>query len=199
MMRISVTDLDSFRYFQESDMTLDEFLARLRREEPPTQAMLAGRALHKALELLQGDFDVPVMECDGHTFIFDAEIEMTLPRVRELKGEMQVSTPYGMATLVGVVDGIDGLTVRDYKLTERFDAERYIDSTQWRAYLTMFAADAFDYEVFIGREVGDKRYAISDHQRLRVNRYAGMEDEVKRAVCEFAGFLAQYVPERIAA
>jgi hypothetical protein len=50
-----------------------------------------------------------------------------------------------------VIDGSDG-AIYDHKLTERFDAERYADSYQWRCYLLMFGARKFVYNVFEGRE-----------------------------------------------
>lgn len=198
-MRISVTDLDSWRYYKASeDMDIEALLRRLRKEEPPTQAMLAGRALHKVLEHAEVG-DLPTASAEGFTFKFLADCAIPLLPVRELKGEMEIATPYGVATLVGVVDGADG-GVHDYKLTERFDAERYAESYQWRCYLTMFKARRFTYQVFEGRE-GDapNEWLIHGFHPFTLYAYEGMERDVRREVSELAGFIADYVPEKAAA
>ena len=53
-LRISVTDIDQWRYWQESeDMDLSELLKRLRRQGDATEAMAVGTALHRALELAE--------------------------------------------------------------------------------------------------------------------------------------------------
>lgn len=195
MIRMSVTEIDSWRYFKASDgMSLEDLLRRLRKEEPPTQAMLAGRALHKVLEHIT-EGDIACADADGFSFKFVAECSVPLLPVRELKGEVEIPTPSGPVTLVGVVDGIDG-AVYDHKLTERFDAERYAESYQWRCYLTMFGAKKFVYNVFEGRE-GDKanEWVIHGFHEFPLYAYAGMREDVEREVAEFAQFKVMYADE----
>lgn len=201
-MRLSVTEIDSWRYYKANeDVTLDDLLARLRKEAPPTTAMLAGSAWHKALELMEWDeeaADAEVISVDGFTFRIAADIELNLPEVTELKGEMELDTPSGPVTLVGVVDGIDAHGIRDYKLSGRFDAERYMDSFQWRCYLLMFDAQRFAYEVFTARE--DDRsgeWLITAYDQLPFYAYPGLADDVQREVEAFAAFVAEYLPERV--
>lgn len=192
---MSVTELDSWRYFKESeDMTAEDLLRRLRKEEPPTQDMLAGRALHKVLEhISEGEF--ACAEAEGFRFKFLAECEVSALPVRELKGEVQIETPSGTVTLVGVIDGIDG-GIHDHKLTARFDAERYADSYQWRCYLTMFGAKRFTYNVFEGRE-GDSpnEWVIHGFHPFTLYAYDGMRGEVEREVAELAAFKVVYADE----
>jgi hypothetical protein len=198
-VRLSVTDLDSWRYYKASeDMDVEALLRRLRKQEPPTQPMLAGRALHKVLEHIQ-EGDLACAEAEGFTFKFLAECEVQLLPVRELKGEAIIKTASGPVTLVGVIDGMDG-SIYDHKLTERFDAERYADSYQWRCYLTMFGAKRFVYNVFEGRE-GDKpnEWLIHGFQRFPLYAYEGMREDVVREVVELADFVAKHVPEKAAA
>lgn len=198
-MRISVTDLDSWRYYKASeDMDAEALLRRLRKEEPPTKAMLAGRALHSALENA-GEGEMDFAEADGFKFRFMADCQIPLLPVRELKGEMLIQTPVGFVTLVGVIDGLDG-AVYDWKLTERFDAERYADSYQWRSYLTMFNARQFVYGVFEGKEdeaMGE--WVIWGFQHFPLFAYEGMDQDVRREVSELAWFIAEHLPERLAA
>ncbi len=197
-MRISVTDLDSWRYYKASeDMDLTQFLTRLRREEPPSKSMLAGRALHKLLETAEGEIEIA--EADGFKFRFQADCAIPLLPVKEMKGEMEIRTPVGPVTLVGVVDGMDGV-IYDHKLTERFDAERYANSYQWRCYLTMFGARRFVYNAFEAKEdekLGE--WVVWGFHQLPLFAYEGMRADVEREVSEFAYFLHTAMPERRAA
>lgn len=195
MIRLSVTDLDSYHYWLGSDMELDALLTRLRGEEPPGPNMLAGRAFHKLLET-SGACDLPSAVVDGVEFDFVLEQEIALPLIRELKAEKVFETPSGPVTLVGKVDGLQGITVHDYKLTERFEAERYADSYQWRCYLTMFGAKQFVYDVFQCR-YSDDRVTVYEYHRLPLAAYPGMETDVYREVCSLAGFVARYVPQKV--
>lgn len=196
-MRLSVTELDSYRYWRDSDMELSELIARLKGETEPTPAMRAGRAFHKLLEEAEdGELRTAIVE--GFEFEFAVDHTIDLSPIRELKGDISIETPCGPVTLVGVVDGLTGVTVRDYKLTERFDAERYADSFQWRCYLHMFAARTFIYDVFVGR-YDDNRVIVYDYHRLTFHAYPGMAEEVRREVCGLAEIVSTYVPERMAA
>lgn len=190
-MRISVSDLDCYRYYKtHEDVTLEDCLAQLRRETPPSPSMMAGRALHCALETSQcGDEQISI-DKDGFRFHFLCDAALSVPAVRELKGEMSINTPSGPVTLVGVVDAIDS-AVTDYKLTSRFEAERFADSYQWRCYLMMFGMNRFVYKVFVGQD-DDGEWLIREYHELPVYRYPGMEDDVRREVSEFAAFLRQY-------
>jgi hypothetical protein len=203
MLRISVSDLDCYRrYKQMEDVTLEECLAQLRRETPPSPSMLAGRALHSILENAESeDLESVSLKRDGYHFTFDCDITLALPSVRELKGEAEIQTPSGPVTLVGVVDGLDR-SIYDYKLTGRFDAERFADSYQWRCYLYMFHVDRFVYRVFVGQEKGTGRgfdgevfaeWVIREYHELPVYRYPGMEQDVINEVSEFAAFLTEHM------
>lgn len=196
MIRLSVTDLDSYLYWRgNEDMALEGLVQRLRGQEPPTEVMLASRVFHKVLEkAVEGELQT--VTADGYTFVFALDGELTLPQLRELKGERLFDTPSGPVTLVGKVDGLHGHTINDWKLTERFDVERYADSYQWRSYLLMFGATRFVYDAFQCRYDGP-RVTIYEHHRLPLNSYPGMAEDVTRAVCGLAEIVAKYVPEKI--
>lgn len=199
-MRLSVTDLDSWRYYKESeDMDVEALLRRLRKLEPPSQAMLAGRALHSVLEHAVPGASLDVAEAHGFKFHFKVDCAIDLPPVRELKGDVQIVTPVGVVTLVGVVDGLDG-AVYDHKLTARFEAERYADSYQWRCYLEMFGARKFVYNVFEGKE-GDhaNEWVVFGFHQFPLYAYEGMRADVVRELSELAAFVREHVPEKVAA
>lgn len=196
MIRISVTDLESYRYWKaDEDSTLEDLLIRLRHEEPPTPAMRAGRAFARLFEEA-GPGLLSVVDVDGWRFDFSRmEGEIALPAVREIKAEMRVDTPAGQVTLVGQTDGLDGTVVHDQKLTERWDAEKYIDSLQWRAYLVMFGATAFVYDVFQAR-YQERHVTVLDYHPMTFYAYPTIRVDVERAVSELAGVIAKHLPER---
>lgn len=195
MLRCSVTELDLYRRYRgDEEGDLELLLRQLRRAEPPSRAMQAGRAFHTILENAKPGQVLERAEQDGFFFRFDVDCALPLPRVRELKGEPVMPTSIGPVTLVGVVDGLDGY-VRDYKLTARFDAERYADSYQWRCYLVMFNAQRFDYDVFEQREDGDT-FCIHAYHPMRLYAYPGMHEDVLRELDAFARFAYQHLPER---
>jgi len=199
MFRLSVSDLQCWqRYRNSEDVTLEDCLKQLRREEPPTPILLAGRKLHKALENVQygtaqeNEFGQAVLKYKDYVFIFQCDVEIQIPTVRELRGEYVIETGAGPVTLVGVVDSFD-TSVSDYKLTGHFDPERLQGSYQWRCYLQMFGAHRFDYKVFVADEVKPKVWAIRDYHQLSFYGYPGMDADVRREVEGCARFMRQYV------
>lgn len=198
MIRLSVTDLDKFQYWRESeDAELADLVEQLRGLDTPSPQMLAGKAFHKLFEE-SGEQEVNTVDVDGYEFTFGISDEIALPAIRELKGECLIQTPSGPVTLVGKVDALNGTAVHDYKLTERFDVERYTDSMQWRSYLHMFSAKSFVYDVFVGRYDGNRIY-IYDYNRLTFNAYPSMFSDVRREVSALAEIVVRHVPEKIKA
>lgn len=201
-IRISATDIDALRFYMhppipEMEIELEELLARLRRQQPPTPAMLAGTALHKALELAAvGDY--PGFKVDGYTFSFETDAEIDLPAVREIKGFREYVIDGCAVTLVGKVDGIHGKRIDDHKLTERFDAEKYLDSYQWRIYLEVFDADEFRWNIFEGRPTieGGQDYIIRAVHPLGMRRYPGIDEDVERELSRFVSFAREHLPEK---
>ena len=196
-LRVSSTDLDAFRRFREDDeANLDHFLAQLRRRVPPTPAMIAGTALHAALEhCLPGDYRA--LAARGHTFTFEAEGEIDLPETRELKATRDYEIDGLTVTLVGKVDAMRGKRIDDHKLTGRFDPERYLSSVQWRAYLEIFEADEFRWNVFEGRAVAERTWIITGIHTLSARRYPELGDDLLRQLAEFTAFARIHLPERI--
>jgi hypothetical protein len=178
---------------------MDDLIARLTHAEQPTPAMEAGRAFAK---LMERHPDGPVddsLVVDGWRFFFD-EVDADLSRaaLREIKAEKVYATPDGPVTLVAKADGVNGRTVHDQKLTGRWDAEKYLESLQWRAYLDLFDADTFVYDVFVGK-VDDRRQTVNvtDYHRLAFYRYPQLGRDVERAVRDLAAVIAEYVPSLI--
>lgn len=201
-MRLSVSELQCYqRYRDNEDVALQECLTQLTGREAPTPILLAGRKLHKALEFAQydwGDRSRSYIRYEDYVFFFQVDVELAIPEVRELKGEMAVETSFGPVTLVGVVDSID-TAIGDYKLSGRFEAERLVKSYQWRCYLHMFGAHKFTYKVFIGEEIKPTEWAIRDYHELTMFRYPGMDQDIQREVEQCVIFMRDHVWGRKAA
>jgi hypothetical protein len=196
VIRISASDLESYRWWKDSEEAdLALLVRRLKHEEPPSPQMGAGRAFAKVFEhAKEANFDAVSM--DGWHFRFELDATLALPPVRELKAEMLVDTPSGPVMLVGMVDSLDGTVVRDQKLTERWDAEKYFDSLQWRCYLLMFKAQTFIYDIFVGKYDGQE-VTVNDYHRLSFYAYPRLKEDVEAAVAELASVIIQYVPELV--
>lgn len=200
-MRVSVTDVDALRYFMaQDDGDLEKLLRQLRREEPPTDAMRAGTAFHAALELAQ-EGEVEDLEAQGYSFEIAADVAIELPDIREVKAVREYRVGDCDVQLVGKVDALAGRYVYDHKLTGRFDPERFLSGFQWRAYLEIFEANHFVWNVFeaplrAGDQSNTRR--ITAFHRLGADRYPGLPDDVVREIEGFVAFARVHLPERIA-
>jgi hypothetical protein len=198
-LRVSASDIDAYRYYRESeDLSLADFLDRLRRVTPPTPSMLAGTALHKALENAEAASH-STLRADGYTFQVECQANIDLPDIRECKATRDYRIGDVDVTLVGKVDAILGKRIDDHKFTSRWDAERFLNSYQWRLYLEIFNADEFRWNVFEGRADRDdpQTYLVTSIQSLRTFRYPGMAEDVERELGLFVEFVQEHLPEKL--
>jgi hypothetical protein len=202
-VRVSVSAIDTFDYFLNDEngdyQDYQALLAQLRGEMPRNEAMIAGSALHKALELARPG-ETSALEADGYRFNFRSDIELELPQTRELKAEQKYDLGDIIITLVGKVDCIEGRTITDHKTMSRFDIDRLWEGYQWRFYLQMFKANRFRWNVFVlnwdsgqtcagfdGKAVTE--YEIKEFHQLEQWRYPEMEQECLSKLRQFAEFL----------
>jgi hypothetical protein len=82
MIRLSVTDLESLRYFKSAeDATLDKLLIDLAHVSIPTPKMEAGRAMAKFFENATCGSIVDGTKVEGWTLCFDLDAAIDLPQV----------------------------------------------------------------------------------------------------------------------
>lgn len=192
-MLARVSEIETFRRWREDpDASHDDLVHRLTNFQP-TEAMQAGTAFHKALELADlGDYNV--FEQDGYTF-FLPDCELELPMVRELRCYLR----YGPLNVTGQVDALYGLRVVDHKTTANFSADGYLEGCQWRFYLDIFGRDIFRWNVFEitpDRKI-PKTYYVEPPHILEQRRYPGMHADCEALALDFYEFAKMYLPERI--
>lgn len=191
MKRFSVSKAEAFRQWRENeDAELEPLLATLRGENAPTESMLAGSALHKALETA-GEGERDTLSADGYEFIITANIDLALPKCREVFA----TKDYGSIVISSRVDVLDGKRVEDHKTTSRFDADRFLAGYQWRFYLDIFEADLFRWNVFEMRELKPKVYEVWNFHRLEQYRYPALAMDCRDLAEDLAAFVREYMPD----
>lgn len=193
LMRVSVTTIDSFKWWQaDEDSTLADLLER----GPRTRAMMAGTALHHALEnATEGERER--LHADGFTFEFINPAEIALVSIREIKAEKRYQIDDVTVEMVGKVDSISGI-VEDHKLTTNVDLERFSDTYQWRFYLDMFDADVFRWHIFEAMQDYDNdTIRIKGVHHLTQHRYPEMADDLIAVLREYVAFIKENAPSFI--
>ena len=189
-MLARVSNLESFRQWREDeDQTADDLVVWLTTDNP-SEAMLAGTALHKALEhATDGDHDV--LQANGYTFHMP-DCKLILPPVREVRGY----AAYGPITITGQVDAADGIRLDDHKSTGSFSPDRYLSGYSWRLYLDMFGADVFRWNVFEIKPDPKlaKVYTVNPPHILEAFRYPGMHDDCAALARDFHEFAIEHLP-----
>ncbi len=180
-------------YEGEEEPTVDD-LVRFITVDQPTEAMLAGTAFHKAIELA-ADGEYSDFEALGYKFHMPDDATVELPPVRELRGY----AVYGDLTVSGQCDGLSAGYVVDHKTTKRFDAERYLNGCQWKFYLEIFKLDAFRWNIFEIKEVGEKEYSVSAPHILTAYRYPEMPDHCAELAADYLAFAKTHLPEDFSA
>lgn len=196
-MMYRVSHVEAFRQWEADEETdLDWLLRRIRGEEPPSERMLAGTALHKALELAPIGQEFAELRVDGYTFRFVGDFELRLSTIRELRGRKTYVVDGLPIEITGQVDQIEGKRIDDHKTTGRFDPERYLEGYQWRLYLDIFNADRFRWNVLEMSETDDpKVWDVFAQHTLEQWRYPGLANDCHALVERFARFVRTHVEE----
>lgn len=189
-MLARVSNIETFRRWRlDEDATPEDLVARLTAFQP-TEAMQAGTAFHKALELAK-DGEYAELSADGYTFVMP-DAELALSPIREVRAHGQ----YGPLTVTGKLDLLCGKRVEDHKTTASFKPEGYMEGCQWRFYLDLFDCDVFRWNVFeiVADRTEEKTYLVKPPHILEQYRYPGMHDDCVRLAADFYDFAAHYMP-----
>lgn len=197
-MTFRVSEVESFRqYLSDEDADIELLMARMRGETGASEAMQAGTAFHKALEVAQ-PCEATTLEALGYTFNIVGDFELAIPAIREVRASKTYTCGDIALTVSGQLDAIEGKRVEDHKTTGRFDPERYLGGYQWRLYLEIFGADHFRWNVFEIAVTDDpKIWDVFAAHRLEQYRYPGMGRDCEKLVADLAQFAVGNMPERV--
>ena len=203
-MRISPTAIDAWLDLTEGRLPLAAHIRRLKRQEPPTPAMERGTRFHAMLEELTKPFAHPDDQdatVAKHGFACEPDIDIPLVDANE----MWATTRIAGHTLNGRIDAKRGQTIIDWKTCSgwtypgvnktdpRIDLfDFYRKKAQWKCYMVLDpAAVAFEYrffQIYESRREGTP-IQIKEAKTLRLNRYAGIEEEVIGLVTGYVDYL----------
>lgn len=195
---VSPTAIDGYRYYCDSDsMTLDDFMLRLLRLEPPNELMTIGIDFHRMCEdaaqkyLSKGRF-TPDESKRKYSFEWKCSAATIMPTVTEVPVRRTEKINDWKVTVSGRLDAVSGSTGIDYKTAWKpIDAESYVDAFQWRMYLYLMPElRDFRYDVFRvknGRLL--REIEVIEHRHFTMSRYPALEQEVEAAIIEYIEFL----------
>lgn len=151
-MRISATTLESFRLFMQPEqdwMSEDELIATIRGAFVPNHKVLLGLAFGKVLETperfrVRGGFK-------SGEFFFSDEVMAPALSVIDRAGVFEVKAQrlYGECMVVCKADHVLGAHLSEFKTTlSNFNADKYIESCQWRFMADILQPAIVTYRVF---------------------------------------------------
>ena len=177
------------RWKAQEDAELGWLINSITKDEP-TEAMAKGTAFHKFLENAAALSETEQVTIDGYTFAFTGQFDLYLPLMREWRKGLD----YGGIIVSGQVDAIEGTTIFDHKTTERFDAEKYLESWQWRYYLDIFSADRFVWNVWEMNELDEPQaYGVHHLHKLEQFRYPDLHADCVALAQEYRDFAEQHL------
>jgi len=110
----------------------------------------------------------------------------------EIRLAKEFETRFGNVQIVGKTDQLQGVVLRDTKVTFKpRDYAYYYDSMQWKIYLSIFGLDRFAYDVFevqgydesMGKDIS--KCTIKQYEPFEMLRYENMETEISNLINSF--------------
>jgi hypothetical protein len=196
-MRISVTHLDGFDYYLNSDLSTDEYINQLTsfRDNRPMQI---GRAYESILQNPHLFDRYNHYECDG--IKFDNSIINQIKQFQDVKvWQLKTTSKYDIngleVTLSGKLDCMLGNTIIDIKTTANYDYDKYYNSYQWRCYLDMFKLNHFKY--FVATIKDSEIVEINNINEIDCFAYSEMNNDIKDKLSKFTSFILDMKLEHI--
>ena len=188
MIRVHPSALDGFQYYLDSELSTRDFIYRLCRLDPRSSWASAGTALHTYIEY--GGIHSCVPDREGELWDISTRhglnIEIPRPQVSEFRMAEIIEIDGEPVILSGIADGMIGNRILEWKAVKRMGLEKFIDSWQWRCYLSMDPRfTRVEYHVFQIR-IAVEGLIICDHKKLTVQSYKSMRSDLM-------GFIGEYV------
>ena len=206
MKQIRVTQLESFRRFQvetsENYDTEAQLIESLSGKFEGNDKTNIGTACHFIVEnsgqkifenylgTIEEKFKVKMNTEQLVLFIQHSKnLGIFTPEIRLPK---TFQTKYGDLSVTGQTDVLQGLILRDTKVTFKPRTfEYYFNSAQWKIYLSIFGLDKFYYDVFevqgydesMGRDISS--CTIKQYEPIECLRYEQMDRDIETLIYNF--------------
>lgn len=147
MIKISATQLESYRRLLDGKLSPEQFERQLLRLDPPNTIMEKGIAFH---EMMQSEEPMLFEGMFSSDCIAKARAKMDYrSKVFEYKVRRVYRTQFGDISVTGMADQLIGLDVVEIKTKySSISYDYYADSMQWRVYCELFGAKFVTYKVF---------------------------------------------------
>lgn len=196
-MRISATQLESFRLFMQPTqewMSEDELVATIRGEFVPTHKVNLGQAFGRVLEApeqfaVDGGYAV---RANGEDFAFGADVMAPCLALIDRRGvfEAKAVKRYGPHEVSSKADHLVGAYLSEYKTTlSSFDFDKYAQSYQWRFMADTFLPSRITYRVFCLSEGANGVIELRGIESFDLYPYPELTRDCFALVREFADYV----------
>ena len=200
MIQIYPTLIDSYQYFLNSEMSLQDMIDRVNRvERPINEAALRGSALNDLIDTLLwgGKFPIhTVKDVQNYRFEFMGKeyhfpisiINDLLSRLSDslpqIKVEREIKTSFGDVLIYGYTDYINQNKITDLKTTARYAFPKYLKNFQHKAYLYCLEPQG----------INEFEYLVTDFNGIYVEKYDWNSYMMDSLLADLNGFL-QFINE----
>lgn len=196
-MRISATQLESFRLFMQPDqewMSEDDLAATLRGEFVPNHKVSLGSAFGLVLEdpdryrVADGYY----VRVNGEGFAFGDDVMAEPLALVDRRGvfEAKAVKSYGPHDVASKADHLLGGALSEFKTTlSTFDFDKYAESCQWRYMVDAFQPKTVTYRVFCLSEGSNGVIGLRSIESFNLYPYPGLHDDCARLVRQFTGYV----------
>lgn len=183
---VSVTTIEAYRLMTAEVISEESLVDQINRAPPSPEAMERIRVGKEVADLLELGL-THFIAANPNPAIDPVEFErMFEPEDRQGLPEFWVGGELLGRWVAAKVDLILGKEIREFKTTGQFDADKYIDSVQWRFYLLLGNLDRCTFRVF--ERANDResaRVKPKSSHTLTMTRYPGMHGDCVAMLQEF--------------
>lgn len=196
-MRISATQLESFRLFKAPDqewMSEAEMHATIRGQFTPNHKVNLGSAFGLVLEdpdrfLVPGGFRC---EVNREVFEFGADVMEPCLALIDRRGvfEAKAVKSYGPHDVATKADHVLGAHLSEFKTTlSTFDFDKYANSVQWRYMVDAFQPRLVTYRVFCLSEATNGVIELRSIESFNLYPYPALHADCAALVREFTEYV----------
>ena len=196
MIQIYPTLIDSYQYFLDSEMELQEMLDRINRvERPISEAALRGSALNDFMDhyitKVMEHRKIKIREVDHYEYTFKENkycfpVDLCNDLYKHIVGSLiqikvskEIVTTSGIVQLYGYLDYVNQFKITDIKTTSRYQFPKYQKNFQHKAYLYCLQDSG----------INEFEYLVTDFNNIYVEKYDWNRYMLESLRSQLDGFL----------